>query len=500
MNRAKIIKESQRFLFEISFVFFLWMILSRLIVINFVDRFIGITIVLLLFFQIIRLWKGRIRTEEAVKFANQFVGEDRVLSAYRFIEKNGPVEKLLVQDAVKHLEDAREQLMKFKAKKIYPIFLLLSSVFLFFGILSSLYPNEVMKEAKKQEKEREIVQELKERIRDHWRKETDPDLKPLQEELLQMIEDTKDANELLANMEKSLKENDLSAMKEQENAKNYEKWLEELRNSGLSSFADTVESKDMEAIKRELAQLEKQFNQLDEKSKNALKSAISEKSDESWTESLEKQIEEWKQLEKRTESVQKKGEYLANLRNHFTQQLASSNLLPPDVASDLKNETDRSDELNNGSGRDGGNDKGGNDTGQSQEINNGEKADRNGTSERNLGTNNGQRSGGGESGGSNSENRSGDRGAGIDSTENLFLTVPEKIDGPINLENDFGIIGEGSQGVEFESEGLAMKGNLRPYEEVFSEYEKAYFESTNRTRLPEELQKIIQNYFSSIKP
>ena len=78
--------------------------------------------------------------------------------------------------------------------------------------------------------------------------------------------------------------------------------------------------------------------------------------------------------------------------------------------------------------------------------------------------------------------------------------MPEKLDGKQNTEVDAGKLGEGKQGQMTEGEGPILKGNVRPYEQVFSDYETAYRESTSRYKLPHDLENIVKNYFTEIKP
>ena len=80
------------------------------------------------------------------------------------------------------------------------------------------------------------------------------------------------------------------------------------------------------------------------------------------------------------------------------------------------------------------------------------------------------------------------------------MTIPEKVEGKQNQEVDIGQLGEGKQGEMQEGEGPVLKGNITPYEQVFSEYEEAYRESTSRYKLPQDLENIVKNYFTDINP
>ncbi|WAA10681.1 hypothetical protein [Fervidibacillus albus] len=490
---AEFMKEMQLFVLEISCVFFLWMVISRIVVIPFLYQWIGVTVVFLFLYQLFRLWKGRIQTEEAVAFINPLVGEDRVLSAYRFIKKNGPIETLLVRDTVWHLEKERGRISAIKFKKLYPVYILFSALFLSFGILSSLYPSDIMIEAKKQEKERKIVEKIKEDLRDDWLEETDSSLKKLKKELLQKVEDAKGADELLEHITGKTKETELSALKESEKTENYEQWLDALKANDLSSFANTIQSSDMDGVRKELAKLEKQFENLSENSKNALLSQIPP-DDGNWIKTLEEQIKEWKEGEERLRAIQRMEQYLAETRQNISNEFASNDLLPPNYAfddspADSSHEGETSNSETNS------------ETGETRSSNIGEGEEHSTDGTRMEGNVPSTHSDDGltpdpssnQGGGKGNDGRS-------ESEDQLLLTVPERIDGPIHLEEDFGILGEGRRGEVWERECLAIKGHLRPYEEVYSEYEKAYLQSMNRLNLPEDLRKMIRNYFSNIKP
>ncbi len=45
----------------------------------------------------------------------------------------------------------------------------------------------------------------------------------------------------------------------------------------------------------------------------------------------------------------------------------------------------------------------------------------------------------------------------------------------------------------------AIKGDIRPYEEVVGTYKDSYMQSTERLQLPSDLQQMVQNYFTSIE-
>lgn len=91
-------------------------------------------------------------------------------------------------------------------------------------------------------------------------------------------------------------------------------------------------------------------------------------------------------------------------------------------------------------------------------------------------------------------------GAGLGQGSRELLTIPERFQGDTNVETDAGTIGEGQTGQQSEGTGPVLKGNIRPYSEVFESYEQAYRQSTERLDLPADLGDIVKNYFSTIDP
>jgi len=43
------------------------------------------------------------------------------------------------------------------------------------------------------------------------------------------------------------------------------------------------------------------------------------------------------------------------------------------------------------------------------------------------------------------------------------------------------------------------KGSVKPYDEVVGSYKDSYLKSSDRLQLPTDLQRIVQDYFSSIE-
>ncbi|WP_017381287.1 hypothetical protein [Paenisporosarcina sp. TG-14] len=90
-------------------------------------------------------------------------------------------------------------------------------------------------------------------------------------------------------------------------------------------------------------------------------------------------------------------------------------------------------------------------------------------------------------------------GAGKGSGSRDLLSVPSRLGGSSQSTVDSGKIGEGSSAEETESAVPVTKGMVKPYSEVVGSYKDSYLKSSDRLQLPPDLQRIVQDYFSSLE-
>ncbi|WP_424236253.1 hypothetical protein [Bhargavaea ginsengi] len=108
------------------------------------------------------------------------------------------------------------------------------------------------------------------------------------------------------------------------------------------------------------------------------------------------------------------------------------------------------------------------------------------------GTGSGSEGSGGEGAGSGSEGS----GYGSGSGDRNLVSTPQSAAEPGDPVLDSGMQKEGTSAAK--SLVPAEKGEVRPYGEVQSEYRDAYVEHAGRLGLPEDLQQVLSDYFSSI--
>ncbi|HSJ37259.1 MAG TPA: hypothetical protein VK945_03475 [Planococcus sp. (in: firmicutes)] len=90
-------------------------------------------------------------------------------------------------------------------------------------------------------------------------------------------------------------------------------------------------------------------------------------------------------------------------------------------------------------------------------------------------------------------------GAGSGQGNRELLSIPARIGGSGETTVDEGELSEGDTGSFEEGPVDAERGSVRPYREVVGSYSESYFSSADRMKLPPDLQKIVEQYFSAIQ-
>ncbi|RNF40748.1 coiled-coil domain-containing protein [Planococcus salinus] len=114
----------------------------------------------------------------------------------------------------------------------------------------------------------------------------------------------------------------------------------------------------------------------------------------------------------------------------------------------------------------------------------------------------GSGSGQGEGSGSGSESGDGQGqgdGAGTGQGSREFVTLPSRLGGEGEVEVDRGEVGDGEAADEQEGTVPAERGTARPYADVAGDYSESYFTSAERIGLPADLQKVVEQYFTSME-
>ncbi len=481
---ALILREFQLYLVFLGLLLAGILLLSRIIIIPFLHYYMIIGAAALIGFLLFRIWRKRPNNYDAVHLYNQFVADDRVVTAYDFIEKDGMMEKLQLQDAIKHMKSKQEEVLQRK-KEILNKRMLLWSASLFAGcIFLFIIPNENGELAKKKENDIKLVNKAEKELEEKVKQEKDEHVKKRLEEAKEKVAQSKTAEQALTELVKQMKELELKELKEKEKQEALKDWQDSLNESGINELAELLAQKDLEKIEKELAKLNEQWENLSKKQTEAMESFTGQEQQlsEEELEKIVKAIEEALQSPETLTNLAAAKTALQNSGQALQQQLAAAGT-PSSLALSSQNGSESSEKKANNSEE------------------NGEGSSSNSQSNASAGSNQSNGNGAGNGAGTGNGSGSGTgNGAGLGQGSRELLTIPEKTAGKENREIDGGQLGEGTAVEQSEGSGPILKGTIRPYEEVFGEYEKSYRESSDRYQLPENLEKIVQSYFTTIDP
>ncbi|MGG4266348.1 hypothetical protein [Peribacillus simplex] len=492
-------KEGQLLLLAVAVWSFLLLFIARLMVIPFILNYFFIGFICLLAFFLYRAVKRKPDIKMTASLFNQFVPDDRVVTGFAFLGNTGELETLQLRDAIRLMKIHQAKVLSRKKRWFYPKWLTSAFCLAICVLLFIFFPNKEMQEAQKLEKEVKIVEEVKKELEKKANKSKDPAVEKALKEVKKKIALEKDGEKALEALAKQSSELQLKEVKQKEKQKLLDKWQEQTKNSGFSELAKALTQKDMSKVEKELQKLNEKWDELPDEQKQALESLTVQEnplSDEE-LEALIKQLEEAmksdelvKQLAEANQAIQQAGTQLQN-------QL-SQNGMPPTQLAFTNNKGAQGNKAANqplgqpstsASPNAQPNSQSGNSApnqqGQGQQGGQGGQ----------QGVGQGQQSGQGGNGGGGKGGTKGGTGQG----PREMLTVPEMTDGKQNTETDNGQLGEGS-GEEEEADGPVLKGNLRNYEEVYQQYENSYRQSTERVRLPSDLNNLVKNYFKKLDP
>jgi|GEM_PF-3778299 len=528
--RERMVGEAQLFLVSGAVFSFLLFSVARFIPIPYLERYFFIGIPACLSFSILHLFRTKPGRLEAAKLANRYVEEDRVLSAFHFLNDSSPVSFLLIRDAVFSLERELPRIRNREKRWFYPLRLVTSSLLILLSLWMVSHPNGVMEAASRKEQEMEVLKDFRKKTKEEIEKEKDVNRKEELARILEKLQDADHLEELWIQLEERKKETRLERFREEEKHYRMENWANRFEKTGLKELADSLRAGDSKAMERVLEKLEKDADTLTPGQKQVLsdfarsfdeevfspfsilKRGLAELASASRAaERLKSQEEKISQWERELLAMMEQAglkeadKWIAGKETVPSGTSGNREISPPRKGTGTESGKNPSGEnskeaegesgnppdekANAGKGQPGGNLQG--DHGGSVDRE-GEK----GASAGIDGSNGGSISGGnGGSAGIGSGS-----GSGFGSAEREFLTLPERIGGPVNLEGDFGPLGKGKPKALYEGNGPAFRGSLRPYWEAYPEYREAYLRSVERADLPSDLERIVKDYLQRIQP
>ncbi|KRF68125.1 hypothetical protein ASG99_01185 [Bacillus sp. Soil768D1] len=497
-----LLKEGQLLLLAVAVWSFLLLFIARIMVIPFILRYFFIGLICLLVFFLYRVVKRKPDKKMAALLFNKFVPDDRVVTGFAFLGNAGELETLQLRDAIRHMKIHQEKILSRKKRWFYPKWLTSALCLAVCVLLFIFYPNKEMKEAQKLEKEVKIVEEVKKELEKKANDSKEPAVEKALKEVKKKMALEKDGEKALEALAKQSSELQLKEMKQKEKQKLLEEWQEQTKKSGFSELEKALAQKDMSKVEKELQKLNEKWDELPDEQKQALESLTEQENplSEEELEALIKQLEEAmksaelvKQLAEVNQAVNQAGTQLQNQLSQngmpssqlaFTNNKgAQGNKAANQPLGQPSTSASPNGQPNLQSGNSAPNQQG--QGGQGQQGGQGGQ----------QGVGQGQQSGQGGNGGGGKGGTKGGKGQG----PREMLTIPEMTDGKQNTETDNGQLGEGS-GEEEEADGPVLKGNLRNYEEVYQQYENSYRQSTERLRLPSDLNNLVKNYFNKLDP
>ncbi|KYG25544.1 hypothetical protein [Alkalihalobacillus trypoxylicola] len=454
-------------------------------------------------------WKNNPTLKDAAAHFDNVVGEDRVKTALNYQEDEHWIAVSQRRETVQKMKKNFTEVMQLKKIKVHKGKLALSFIFVSIVALSHLFPSESMLIAQNMNVQKELnkktLEELEEKVEEE-------ELEEIKEELLEKenmkLDDHQSSEEFLKDLMSMEKELALESGNIEEIVDEYEEKMTKSDSDMFSEALEFVSQQDVEGLESWLDSLEA----------NALNELVKE-----WNELESEQLSEQELAELLEAFQEEMNELLANMdqlakmksMQQMLQQLASNHqlsMLAAGISSqqaltyDSQNSNSSSASTSNGSNQ--GQSSGSNSTSGSQDNksnnadSNSEQSDGNQSSNDGEGSGNSSNSGSGNGTGSGSGNGSGSgsgsgngAGLGLGSRE---LAIPERLEGQTNIEEDYAELGEGESTIQ-QSESPALKGNIRPYEEVLGQYENLLRQNIDRKQLPSHLEGIIEGYFSELK-
>jgi len=477
---------------------------ARIFVIPFFHEIIWYGCFMILLVFVIRTWRNQPGFREAAQLFNTYIPDDRVITAFSFLDDEGKLQKLQLAEALPFMKKEQQHVLTRKKSYIMPKWLFIAVVLTSISAIFNYYPNQNLQLAVKKETEMKVLKKVEKKLEVKAKKENNAETKKALEKAQEIMKKNSDPKETLLALAKQKKELELKALKQQEKLENFQAWQDELKKADLGKLAAALEEKDIDKIKKELEQLTKKYDSLTESGKQALSklTGSGQKLSEKEIAELTKQISEALNADNKMNELANAQAALGEAADSLQNELLANGLQSKQIALNHSNQSAGGKENSQNS-------KNGNPSTGSQGSNQGNQSGGNGSqgngngsgSGNGAGTGQGSGSGTGTGTGSGTGSGSGNgSGAGLGAGSRQLLTIPEKIGGKNNLETDTGNIGKGSPVEQFSGNGLILKGQLRSYQEVYGNYTDAYRKSTDRVKLPSDLEEIVKNYYLLLDP
>ncbi len=420
----------------------------------------GVTIVV----TIIYLVTKRSRLIEAIRRLDRYMPDNLLLTAMGIDEKDTHLAPVLIHAAESEVAHAFEGFKQ--RRKAYLNGKMLMGIIGLGVVLVMLIllPSEAQLEADAIVKEQEIIKEMKQEVQELIAKEALPNMKKELQELAEKLQQAETSEEALKELVKKQKE---MRLKEQRLAERKEH------------------------------------------------SAQTEDASDNWTEAEEKEMDA---LGKMSDELAKNAGKVHTALNYIGKApslpaIANAENPPSAIEegkTDPSTEAGGGEDQSDGNGQAGGEQQAGTGSeavpgesqgeGQEQGQEHGQGQSQGQAQGEGTGQSEEQGLGQGQSQGQGSASGSGGSGVGKGTGGRNLLSIPHhRIGEKGDLSVVEGNLGEGEFIEERETEGPVERGTVRPYQEVVGQYKESYLQSTDRMKLPPDLQHILSDYFSNIE-
>lgn len=414
---------------------------------------------------------------------------ERTITAYELIDDNSEIAIIQKKDTLEHLKNIniKEAITIKWPKKLLSLCLLLICLIL----VSAAVPNSMAGKAAELNKVKQEIKEHKKELEKVIKKVEDNKkitmeqkkevLKKL-DELKKELNKSKDINESNKAMQRA--ENKIEMMKQRYDDKNMEKVIDAFsKNEATKDLAKSLQDEDYDRIKKDIEDAAKALQQSDDEYVKEFKESLDElaevlKSDPNLASAIISLSEKIAKGE--LGDMDAEIEALAQELERLSQDAEFKKVMD-DVLNQLSCKSCQSGGNGQGQGQSGG--------GQD-------------------GEGSGSGSGAGSGSGTGNESTGGSSGGGLGKKETTGgeLKEYEKVFATrlIGGEGDKDIL-QGNKNQEgqakiFETEqGLTIKGEMLPYDQVIGQYKQQAFQNIESSQIPQGMQNIVKDYFTSLE-
>ena len=447
------------------------------------------------------------KSQSAALFIDSKGLYERTITALELIDDDSELSHMQKKDALYHLKnmDIKKEIKIIVPKKVLAICGLLAVLILISGFIPNPMKEKaeelhsIKKQIQNQEKEiEEIIKKVENnnKISMTQKKEAIEQLNKLKKEMNK----DKDVNETEKALQRT--ENKIDMLKQKYTDADMDKIIDTFsKNKATKDLADTLKRGDRDKIKKDLKDITKSLQNLKEDDLKKLSESIGELSEalksnpelaEAFSEFAQKMAEgEFGDLENEMEAL---GDEIAKLMENSEFQKAMDEAMKQLGAGASQNQ--------GGQGKGGqGQGQGGQGQGQGQ----GQGGQGQGQGGQGQGQGGGAGSGSGndgdgitDEGGSSGLGNKGTTGGEIKEYEKVF--APKLLGGEGEKDMLKGSKGEGGQTKIYKTEqGMTIKGEMQPYNQVIGEYKEQAFQNLEGSEIPQGMQGIVKDYFTSLE-